>query len=331
MAIVTSSPSVISRAAQLLRAGELVAFPTETVYGLGAHALDERAVRRIFDAKGRPSHNPVIVHVAAPDDARQVVAAWPPTAERLAERFWPGPLTLVLPKRSSVPGIVTAGLDSVAVRVPAHPVALALLREAGIPVAAPSANRSTELSPTTALHVEKSLGDRVALIVDGGPTTVGIESTVVDLSDAIPVVLRAGAIAAEDLATVVGAVARSAAQLPGSAAARSPGMMDRHYAPRAALFLFDPPDAQSVEQARRRAREESARGGRVALLVRTEGLPVDVHDVVVMPQTADAYARRLYAVLHELDDAGCSLILVERVPPAGEWAAIADRLERGSR
>src|SRR5919199_1388466 len=190
---------VIRRAADLLRAGELVAFPTETVYGLGANALDEGAVRKIFEAKGRPSYNPLIVHVSSAADVSRVAAAWPESAQRLAERFWPGPLTLVLPKRSEVPDAVTAGLGSVAVRVPAHPVALALLRAAGVPVAAPSANRSTEVSPTMAPHVEKSLGKRVALIVDGGPTTVGIESTVVDLSGERPVLLRPGAISGLEL------------------------------------------------------------------------------------------------------------------------------------
>jgi L-threonylcarbamoyladenylate synthase len=291
MATVPAAPSAISEAARLLRAGELVAFPTETVYGLGAHALDERAVRKVFEAKGRPSYNPLIVHVAALDHARRVTAAWPTAAQRLAERFWPGPLTLVLPKSAVVPSIVTAGLDTVAVRVPAHPVALALIREAGIPIAAPSANRFTELSPTTARHVEKSLADRVAMIVDGGPTAVGIESTVVDLTHGTPIVLRPGAISADDLGSVIGAIAHPAADPTGDAPRPSPGMMQRHYAPRL----------------------------------------VDVHAVVTMPATADEYARRLYAAFHDLDDAGCTLILVERVPAESAWAAIADRLARGAR
>src|SRR5919202_2383835 len=175
-------PGVIRRAANLLRAGELVAFPTETVYGVGANALDDRAVQKIFHAKGRPSYNPLIVHVGDAHEVSRVTTTWPVSAQRLAEQFWPGPLTVVLPKRSEIPDTVTAGLPSVAVRVPAHPVALALLRAVALPIAAPSANRSTEVSPTTARHVEKSLGERIALIVDGGATTVGIESTVLDLS-----------------------------------------------------------------------------------------------------------------------------------------------------
>jgi L-threonylcarbamoyladenylate synthase len=331
VATLPATPAVIAEAARLLRAGELVAFPTETVYGLGAHALDERAVRGIFEAKGRPSYNPLIVHVHGADEARQVAAAWPPAAQRLAERFWPGPLTLVLPKRAIVPAIVTAGLKSVALRVPAHPVALDLLREAGIPVAAPSANRSTELSPTTARHVEKSLGDRVAMIVDGGPTAVGIESTVIDLTGETPVLLRPGAISTDDLASVLGAVARPVVDPGGDAARPAPGMLERHYAPRASVLLYDPSDAREVDHVRRRVGEEAARGGRIGMLVRDQSAPFEAHDVVMMPETPDAYARRLYATLHDLDDAGCTLILVERVPPDGTWAAVADRLERGAR
>ena len=202
-------------AAVALRHGGLVAFPTETVYGLGAHALDEAAVARIYAAKGRPSYNPLIVHVTDAEAAKALVADWPTNAALLARAFWPGPLTLVLPKRGIVPDAITAGLPSVAVRVPAHPVALALLREARIPIAAPSANRCTELSPTTAAHVVESLGDVVDLIVDGGPTTVGIESTVVDLSGPAPRVLRPGMISAAQIAEVVGRVDDASAPAHG--------------------------------------------------------------------------------------------------------------------
>jgi len=327
-------PGTIARAAELLRSGELVAFPTETVYGLGAHALDGRAVRRIFEAKGRPSYNPLIVHVSSVDDARQVAAAWPPEAQRLAERFWPGPLTLVLPKRREVPDAVTAGLPSVALRVPAHPVALALLRAAAVPVAAPSANRSAELSPTTAQHVEKSLGDRVALILDAGATTVGIESTVLDLSGPTPVLLRPGLVSADDLARLVGPVARPAHEPRGDEPRPAPGMLERHYAPRARLLLVDTGDPRDVSQTAQRTSEELARGGRVGALVREGSAALDelgVGHVILMSPTADAYARRLYAALHELDEAGCTLVVVERVPEDGSWAGVADRLERASR
>jgi L-threonylcarbamoyladenylate synthase len=324
-------PDVISRAADLLRRGEMVAFPTETVYGLGAHALDERAVRRIFEAKGRPSYNPVIVHVSGVAEAQRVAAEWPPEAQQLAERFWPGPLTLVLPKRAEVPDAVTAGLPSVAVRVPAHPVAYALLRAAAIPVAAPSANRSSELSPTTARHVEKSLGGRVALILDGGPTTVGIESTVLDLTGAVPVLLRPGLISAGELARVVGPVASPSSVPEGDWARPAPGMLERHYAPRAALLLFDRADLGDGETVMRRLRDEVARGGRIGALVRgTTAVPL-ASRVIEMPTTPDAYARRLYAALHELDEAGCTLILAERAPEDEGWAAVTDRLERASR
>jgi len=325
--------AVIQRAAQLLRNGELVAFPTETVYGLGAHALDERAVRRIFEAKGRPSYNPLIVHVSGIEDAQRVAAAWPAAAQRLAERFWPGPLTLVLPKRPHVPDAVTAGLPSVALRVPAHPVALAVIAAAGVPVAAPSANRSTEVSPTTAQHVEKSLGDRVALILDAGPTSIGIESTVLDLTRDVPVLLRPGLVSAPDLASLVGAVARAPA--PRADAPRpAPGMLERHYAPRARLLLCDAGDRGDVARAAQLARDEHARGGRVGALVREGSHALDelaADDVITMSPTPEGYARRLYAALHELDDAGCTLVVAERVPADGAWGAVADRLERASR
>ncbi len=185
-------PERIARAAEVLRRGGLVAFPTETVYGLGANALDPNAVAGIFHAKGRPANNPVIVHVAEARDVLRVVADWPEIAERLAQRFWPGPLTLVLPKRAGVPDVVTAGGPTVAVRVPAHPVALALLRAVGVPIAAPSANRSTQLSPTRAEHVQRGLDGLIDLILDGGPTTGGLESTVLDVTTTPPRLLRPG-------------------------------------------------------------------------------------------------------------------------------------------
>ena len=192
----------------MLRAGGLVAFPTETVYGLGADALDPAAVRRIYEAKGRPAFNPIIVHVASIEHARRLARQWPAHATRLAQRFWPGPLTLVVPKDVTVPDIVTAGLDAVGIRVPAHPVALALIRAADLPVAAPSANRFTQLSPTSADHVAQALGDRIDVLLDGGPAQVGIESTVVDLTGPMPRLLRPGMISIASLEEVVGPVER---------------------------------------------------------------------------------------------------------------------------
>ena len=318
--------SAIARAAALLRDGRLVAFPTETVYGIGAHALDARAVRRIYEAKGRPSSNPLIVHVADENGARALAAEWPDLAARCARAFWPGPLTVVVRKRDVVPDDVTAGLDSVAVRVPAHPVALALLRAANIPIAAPSANRSSELSPTTARHVERALGDVVDLIIDGGPTTVGIESTVVDMRGAVPVILRPGILGPDELAPVIGPVSFVSAALGDSAARPSPGMLDRHYAPRARVVLIDAFDARAIDA---RLAELRRRGERPGALVLDNAARREL-PIVAMPAEPAAYARRLYDVLHMLDDAGCTVILVERVPTDTSWAGIRDRLQRAA-
>ena len=317
--------ATLAVAANVLREGGLVAFPTETVYGLGAHALDDAAVARIYAAKGRPSYNPLIVHVADAAGARALVSDWPLSAELLARAFWPGPLTMVLPKRDMVPDAVTAGLGTVAVRVPGHPVALALLREAGIPVAAPSANRFTELSPTTAAHVADSLGDAVDIVLDGGPTTVGIESTVVDLTGPTPRVLRPGMISAAQIGEVVGAVDERPVTVEAGAARSSPGMVDRHYAPRARVLLFD--DA-TREAAVTEATAAAAGGARVASVAFT---PLPVTDAHVMPRNSAAYAKRLYAELHALDELDCDLVLVERVPDEPEWAGVRDRLERAAR
>lgn len=318
-------PEVIARAAGVLRRGGLVAFPTETVYGLGAHALDPAAVERIFAAKGRPSYNPLIVHLADAAAAPPLAGEWPEAAARLADAFWPGPLTLVVPRGSAVPEVVSAGLPSVALRVPAHPVARALLEAAALPVAAPSANRSTALSPTTAAHVEKSLGDRVELIVDGGPTPVGIESTVVSLLGEAPTILRPGSISPEELAAVVGEVEIASPREGGRAARPSPGMLDRHYAPRAELRLFDSEERAEVLRTAERLAGEGRGVGVVTL-----GPAGFAPDVVEMPPDPRRYAAHLYAVLHELDDRGCELVLVERVPDTPEWAGVRDRLRRAA-
>jgi len=322
-----SSPedSVIGRAAEILRRGGLVAFPTETVYGLGANALDIDAVERVYAAKGRPAHNPLIVHVADEGAARSLVSEWPEHASRVARAFWPGPVTIVLRKRDLIPAVVTAGLDAVALRVPAHPIALALLRAAGIPLAAPSANRSTELSPTTAQHVERSLGARVDLILDGGPTQVGIESTVLDLRGPRPSILRPGIIGARELEPLVGPLAAPNAtrdEIPRP----SPGMLDRHYAPRARLALFDASEAERIFA---ETRVLMARGVRVGMLLVHLDDPGGL-EIVRMPSDAVGYAQRLYATLHALDEAGCDVIFVERVPNGPEWLAAQDRLERAS-
>lgn len=322
-----SHRAVLREAAELLRSGRLVAFPTETVYGLGAHALDERAVRRIYEAKGRPRLNPLIVHVPDTRHARELASEWTSIADALAEAFWPGPLTLVVRKRERVPDIVSAGRDTVGIRVPSHPVALALLEEAGIPIAAPSANLSTQLSPTTAQHVVRGLGDLVDLILDGGPTTVGIESTVVDATGPVPRILRPGMIAREAIARVAGAASIATPSSEGhDALPSSPGMLGRHYAPRARVLLFA---ADQREKTLDTARSALAQHQRVGAMV-FASLNLDLIDERSMPRAPEEYGRILYATLHAFDEGARDLILIERPPHAPEWAAIRDRLERAA-
>lgn len=316
-------PEVLRAAAEVIRAGGLVAFPTETVYGLGADALDTDAVARIFVAKGRPPANPLIVHVDGESMLRAVAATWPPAAARLAERFWPGPLTLVVPRTAAVPEVVTGGGPTVAVRMPAHPVALGLIRSAGVPLAAPSANRSSELSPTRAEHVRAGLGGRIDLILDGGPTANGIESTVLSLAGDRPVLLRPGPISVSELESVVGPVRRRPTEHPG-APLPSPGMLKRHYAPRTPMELHADRSGLAM-----RADELDRGGQRVGCLVigRAAGLP---GAVIEMPGDPAGYAARLYEVLHELDGRGMSRILVELPPDTQGWLAIRDRLTRAA-
>ena len=331
--LVPATPASIRDAAARLRAGELVAFPTETVYGLGAHALDADAVTRIFAAKGRPAWNPVIVHVADVAQARPLVREWPPAAARLAATCWPGPVTLVLPRSAAVPDVVTGGADTVAVRVPDHPVALALLREAGVPIAAPSANRFTQLSPTRAEHVVAALGDRVGLILDGGPCTVGIESTVVDCTTPTPTILRAGLLDAETLSTRLGApVAMAAPRMVADATVRpSPGLVERHYAPRADVWLVDAASRTDAERALAE-RLASTTGLRIAAIRRGDGwVPAQAEPVLTLPDDPAGFARGLYAALHTLDEAGCDVVVIDEPPARGAWAGVHDRLTRATR
>jgi L-threonylcarbamoyladenylate synthase len=316
------APAILARAASLLQRGQLVAFPTETVYGLGANALDPAAVQRIYEAKGRPEYNPLIVHVADAASAQRLVTTWPDAAERLAARWWPGPLTIVLPKAMGIPSEVTAGLPTVALRVPDHPVALALLRACGFPLAAPSANRSGQISPTTAEHVANALGDKLPMILDGGPTSVGIESTVVDLSGPLPVLLRPGMISRAELEAVIGPVEMPEGLESAESPRPSPGMLDRHYAPKARLVLLDSGGASPI------VRNPADRTG---ALMRSAAVPPDCAAVIALPDDPEAYARDLYGALHQLDAAGVSLILVEPPPPSPAWDGIRDRLERAAR
>lgn len=315
-------PAVIAEAAAVLRAGGLVAFPTETVYGLGADALDPAAVRRIYEAKGRPAFNPVIVHVASAEQARRLTRHWPEAATRLANHFWPGPLTLVLPRDARVPDIVTAGLDAVGVRVPAHPVALALIRAADVPVAAPSANRFTQLSPTTADHVAAALGERVDILLDGGSARVGIESTVVDLTDE-PRLLRPGMISAAAIEALIGPLRRDTAEPTGTAPRLSPGQVERHYAPRAPLELASRGQMEALRPA-------TDVGGRPGMVTCSDLAVPAGWECVRLPPDADGYARGLYAALHQLDDAGCTRIVVELPPADPAWNAVHDRLRRAA-
>jgi L-threonylcarbamoyladenylate synthase len=326
-------PVVLARAAGVLRAGGLVAFPTETVYGLGADALIAEAVGRVFTAKGRPANNPLIVHVADEAGARAVAGEWPEAAARLAARFWPGPLTLVVPKAAAVPAVVTAGGPTVAVRVPAHPVALALLRAAGVPLAAPSANRSSQLSPTRAEHVLRGLAGRIDLVLDGGPTTGGLESTVLDVTSTPPRLLRPGLIGPADLEAVIGPVTCSQAAAGETAGVLpSPGMMRRHYAPRKPLECVEGDSLSRVE-------ELAAAGERVGWLVfgRSYIFPTNVIPFPTsvyygqLPSDPTACAAQLYDLLHHLDkDVPVTRIVVELPPDTPEWLAVRDRLRRAS-
>jgi L-threonylcarbamoyladenylate synthase len=311
----------IGQAVAVLRAGGLVAFPTETVYGLGADARNEAAVRRIFEAKGRPATHPVIVHLADAAQAAAWAAEIPAGARKLAGSFWPGPLTMVLRRASGVADVVTGGQDTVALRVPGHPVARQLLARFGSGVAAPSANRHGRVSATTAAHVREEFGDAVACVLDGGPTDVGIESTIVDLSGARPALLRPGAITPAQIAQALGEPLAP----PSAGGPRAPGTLAAHYAPRTPLLVME--GDLALELAASLARQ----GKRVAVLALSAQQPLTPGLTwIAAPRDARDYARALYASLRCLDEAGCESILVERPPQDPEWAAINDRLTRAA-
>jgi L-threonylcarbamoyladenylate synthase len=325
--------AAVARAAALLRAGDVVALPTETVYGLAANALDARAVARIYDIKGRPAHNPIIVHVAGVEMARACVSLWPESASCLARSFWPGPLTMVLPRAPIVPDIVTAGGTTVGVRWPSHPFIQAVIQACGFPLAAPSANLSNAVSPTTAEHVRRHLGRQLSLIVDGGSADVGIESTVIDLSTTPPRVLRPGMIHEAALAAALGMEDLGPAQVtPGSdidhSTRRSPGMLAKHYAPRARLVIRPWRDTAELET------EIAALGvsrSRTHVLAHTHVPPPDrLGGVSILPHDAAAFARAIYAELHRCDEAGAELIVIEATPEGPEWHGLRDRLTRAA-
>jgi L-threonylcarbamoyladenylate synthase len=321
----TSSDADLARAAALLRRGGLVAIPTETVYGLGALALDPLAVRAIYAAKGRPATNPLIVHVHSVEAARALCAEWPAMAQRLADAFWPGPLTLVLPRTAAVPDEVTAGGPTVAVRIPSHPAALALLRRLDAPVAAPSANRSEHVSPTSAAHVLADLDGRIDAVLDGGECAVGIESTVVSLAHGQPRLLRAGGVPRAALEALVGPLASG--QGAGAAAIHaSPGQHARHYAPAGTVRL------ETGARLEGALREIDAWGGvKCGVVLCGDATPAPALAALVrLPGDMPGYARGLYAALRSLEEQGCGALVLEEVPGTSEWEAVRDRLRRAA-
>ena len=321
MPVTGSDEAAVAAGAQALAQGRLVAFPTETVYGLGADARDPDAVARIFAAKGRPQDHPLICHVASAGDAAALVDGITPDARALADAFWPGPLTLVMPRSPAVPDAVTGGRHTVAVRVPAHPVAIALLRAFGGPVAAPSANRFGRPSPTRAADVADELGDAVDVILDGGPCAIGIESTVVDMTTDPPQVLRPGRISAAQLSQVIGRPVAAQASGP----ARAPGMLESHYAPGARVEVVEATDAA------RRAAELVSGGNRVALMCEGTMPGAPAGAVALGPMGApDDYAARLYAAFRRADADGCDVIVAVPPPAEGIGVAVRDRLARAA-
>lgn len=329
----------IRLAARILQRGGVVAFPTETVYGLGANALDPYAVRRIFRAKGRPQDNPLIVHVASLKMVKALTAHLPSRALELIRRFWPGPLSLVLPKSSLVPPEVTAGLDTVALRMPAHPVALALIKAAGLPVAAPSANLSGKPSPTTGHHVLRDLRGKIEAVVDGGPAWVGLESTVLDLTSPVPVILRPGGITREQLREVLGEVSLDPGiGQPGDGAApKSPGMKYIHYAPEGEVYLVEGDLSSMASRIRELVAFFKGQGRRVAVLATAEtaarytGEPrPDYLEVLGSRQDLSQVAARLFGALRNCDRHGMEVILAETFPEEGLGLAIMNRLRKAA-
>lgn len=314
------SDTLLDQAVAILRAGGLVAFPTETVYGLGADASNPRAVRRIFEAKGRPADHPLIVHLAHSSQLDRWAREIPSAATVLAERFWPGPLTLILKRAPGVIDEVTGGQDTVGLRVPAHPLAHALLEAFGGGIAGPSANRFGRISPTTAQHVRDELGERVDLILDGGACPVGIESTILDLSTGAPVLLRPGQIGIAALEAALGIPVLR----PSASAPRASGTLAAHYAPSRPLLLANAQELAAT------VREQSAHGAVAVFALRAQPSDLPARVWMLAPIESGAYARVLYASLRELDQSGCAVIVVESPPSAPDWLAVHDRLRRSA-
>lgn len=321
--------AAVLRAAEAIRRGTPVALPTETVYGLAANALDPEAVRRIYVAKNRPSENPLIVHVAGLPMAQACSREWPSLAGRLAGAFWPGPLTLVVPRASEIPDLTTAGGDTVGLRWPSHPFIQAVINACGFPLAAPSANPANAISPTTARHVAESLGDRVALIVDGGACQVGIESTVVEVSDRGWRILRPGMIHEEALQDVTGqAACRETCPPPANRPVASPGLQPRHYAPRARLITLRWSDDASLVGAMEAQGLDPATTH--VLAYHSVPSPHTASRICVIPDDPEAYARAMYAEWHRSDTLGARAILLEAPPDHPAWSGIRDRIRRAT-
>ena len=316
---------LILTAAEVLRRGGLVAFPTETVYGLGADAFNADAVKQIFVAKGRPLDNPIIVHIASVADLRALTHHVPEEAGRLIEKFWPGPLTLILQRSPGVPDDVTGGLDTVAVRMPQNKIALALIKALGHPIAAPSANLSGRPSGTTAGHVLQDFAGKIDMILDGGPVTVGVESTVLDLSQKPPAILRPGAVTQEDLEPLLGRVVMGRGT---ESKKRSPGTRYRHYSPRARVTLVEPGDQLTMAELVDRWAKEKKRVAVVARHFTSSGKARPI--VRIMPQNLEEYAKLIFAMLRELDELAVDEIVIEKTEEKGIGVAIMDRLKRAA-
>ncbi|AXP01146.1 MULTISPECIES: L-threonylcarbamoyladenylate synthase [Bacillus cereus group] len=319
----------LQEAAKLLRENEAIAFPTETVYGLGANAMNDEAIAKIFEAKGRPSDNPLIVHIGTKSQLDGIVKEIPPVAEKLMEHFWPGPLTIILPRKEGISEKVTAGLHTVGVRMPDHPVALALIEEANVPVAAPSANRSGRPSPTLASHVYEDLNKKIAGIVDGGATGVGVESTVIDCTSAVPTILRPGGITKEQLEAVIGTVSLDPALKDEKEKPKSPGMKYTHYAPKAPLSIVE----GSREFIQRLVDEKKEEGFKVGVLTTEEYHHIYNADVVLscgVRSDLASVATKLYDVLRTFDASEVDVIFSESFPNEGIGNAIMNRLTKAA-
>ncbi|HVN47987.1 MAG TPA: L-threonylcarbamoyladenylate synthase [Bacteroidota bacterium] len=317
---------MLQEAVTVLQQGGVVAFPTETVYGLGADALNEEAVRKVFQAKGRPSDNPLIVHIAESANVSLVASEFPEKAQRLAGHFWPGPMTLVVKRNGRVPNIVTANLETVAVRVPNHPVTLALLKKFNGGIVGPSANTSGKPSPTTAQHVADDLDGKIDMILDAGATAIGVESTVIDVTVEPPMILRFGGLSREEIEKVIGTVQVAVKE---ESLRRSPGTRHRHYAPNAEVVLIEENNCAELD---RRYHELLLQGKQVGVVTHSMIIPKSVPPIFckAIGPSVQQFARQLFASLRELDELHADVILVERVAPSGLGAAIMDRLNKAA-